>query len=465
MLRRIGKFIGRLFLILLLLCIAVYLCIAYFYKDFFLVNTWINGVYCTGKTVTEVNTELLCDAKAPFLTIIGRNGETAEIDLAEASYSEDYTASLQNYLNSQKSILWPVYLLQEQRVELVPEQSWDEDALRKRILELDIVEKEASAEQEVAIVLTEQGFELKDSTGMAFWPELFADYVLKNLNMGMYTSDLLESNAYQEWEDTAEQALTRQIWEKLQAFLCCDIVYDMGAEQIVLDERITSSFVEVDAEGNIVLDEEGNILLCEEGIEAFVENLAEEYNTCGTQLAFEATRGETVMVPYVTYGTQIDSEAEIAYLKEAFVNKVEEVHVPTYIQQGYVRGKDDIGDTYIEVDMTDQKLYGYKNGELLVETDIVTGNMAKHYDTPEGVNFVYAKQKDRILRGRDYASPVDYWMPVKGNIGIHDASWRKKFGGEIYKTGGSHGCINVPPKVMPTIYEEFEKGTPVIMFY
>ena len=152
-------------------------------------------------------------------------------------------------------------------------------------------------------------------------------------------------------------------------------------------------------------------------------------------------------------------------MKEAFLKEVSEVHIPKYLEQGYVRGKNDIGDTYIEIDMTNQKLYGYKAGELIVETDIVTGNMRKGWDTPVGVNHVYSKQKNRILRGATYASHVDYWMPVNGNIGIHDADWRKKFGGEVYLKNGSHGCINIPPKVMPTIYEEYEVGTPVIMFY
>ena len=60
---------------------------------------------------------------------------------------------------------------------------------------------------------------------------------------------------------------------------------------------------------------------------------------------------------------------------------------------------------------------------------------------------------------------MKYWMPVVGNVGIHDADWRRDFGGEIYLTNGSHGCINTPPDVMSELYELVEKGTPVVMFY
>ena len=67
--------------------------------------------------------------------------------------------------------------------------------------------------------------------------------------------------------------------------------------------------------------------------------------------------------------------------------------------------------------------------------------------------------------GEDYRTPVSYWMAVYGNIGIHDATWRGKFGGSIYKTNGSHGCINTPMKAVSQLYEMVEEGTPVIMFY
>ena len=85
--------------------------------------------------------------------------------------------------------------------------------------------------------------------------------------------------------------------------------------------------------------------------------------------------------------------------------------------------------------------------------------------TPAGVNYVNNKQRNRVLRGEGYASPVKYWVPVKGAIGIHDANWRSEFGGEIYKTNGSHGCINTPTEIMSQLYDAVEIGTPVIMFY
>jgi lipoprotein-anchoring transpeptidase ErfK/SrfK len=142
-----------------------------------------------------------------------------------------------------------------------------------------------------------------------------------------------------------------------------------------------------------------------------------------------------------------------------------EVRIPAYTREAYNRSCAGVGDTYIEVDMGIQKLYYYEAGELKLETDIVTGNVRKKMNTPEGVNYVYSKQKNRILRGEGYTSPVSFWMPVKGAVGIHDASWRDEFGGDIYKSNGSHGCINLPSDVMAELYDMVEVGTPVVMFY
>ena len=73
-------------------------------------------------------------------------------------------------------------------------------------------------------------------------------------------------------------------------------------------------------------------------------------------------------------------------------------------------------------------------------------------------------QKDATLNGENYSTPVKYWMPFNGNIGMHDASWRSSFGGTIYKYNGSHGCVNLPPAVAKKVFQYVKAGTPVICY-
>ncbi|MDR2888507.1 MAG: L,D-transpeptidase family protein, partial [Lachnospiraceae bacterium] len=218
-------------------------------------------------------------------------------------------------------------------------------------------------------------------------------------------------------------------------------------------------------EGEFVLDEQGDLVLDEEAVTRFVDELADRYDTVGATRQFRATNGETIAVSGGTYGNKLDQKAEVAYLLKAFGERRSEIHTPEYTHMALLQGKDDIGDTYIEIDMTAQQMYYYSAGECVLSTPVVTGNTALRRGTPVGVNFVYSKERNRILRGEDYASPVDYWMPVNGGIGIHDASWRSEYGGEIYKTDGSHGCINTPRDKVEQLFEMVELGTPCVMYY
>ena len=118
----------------------------------------------------------------------------------------------------------------------------------------------------------------------------------------------------------------------------------------------------------------------------------------------------------------------------------------------------------MEINLTAQHLFFYKNGSLIVESDFVSGNASKHYDTPTGIYGLTYKERDATLRGEDYASKVAYWMPYCNNVGMHDASWRSSFGSNIYKTSGSHGCVNLPASAAKKIFENIEKGDPVLVY-
>ena len=72
--------------------------------------------------------------------------------------------------------------------------------------------------------------------------------------------------------------------------------------------------------------------------------------------------------------------------------------------------KKNFGGNYVEVDLTNQKLYLYKNSELLMSSNIVSGSVSQTHMTPTGVYQVYSMEKNTVLRGADYASPVSFWM-------------------------------------------------------
>ena len=137
---------------------------------------------------------------------------------------------------------------------------------------------------------------------------------------------------------------------------------------------------------------------------------------------------------------------------------------PIYLQKALGTRENDIGSTYVEINLTNQYLWFYKDGDIVAQGDIVSGNESRGLSTPVGTYILNYKQKDATLKGAGYSSKVSYWMPFNSNIGLHDATWRNDFGGNIYKSNGSHGCINLPVYLAKKIYENIEPGTPIICY-
>lgn len=445
---------------------AAYVGLAMYYHKAFIYGTWINGVYCTGRSVQEVNDDLTKDFTYEGVTVVDKEGNRYVISAEDISYQFDFKKALEIYQKQQNPWMWIDSLMGGHRVELAPVVSYDRAAFEACFEELPFCQdKRMDRERRVEIIRTPQGYELLNERTDVLFVEQAKEVVLAAVEESKSEVSLLDEGCYHNLELTAQMWETLDIWEKLERFQDCGIVYRMGEEEVPVDASVVCDWIALDDNGCFLYDEMGNFQLKEHAIESFVETLAAKYDTVGASRKFQSTRGDMVTVEGGLYGNKIDQEAEKAYLTEAFYGKKREVHEPVYTQEAWKKGSEDIGSTYIEVDMSEQKMYYYVDGVLTIDTPIVTGNTSRRMGTPSGVNFVYAKQKNRILRGPGYASPVDFWMPVKGNIGIHDAAWRGKFGGTIYQTNGSHGCINTPRTAMEQLFDMAEVGTPVVMFY
>ena len=462
--------------ILILLVLVGYILLALYYREGFSPNTWINGVYCTGKTVEEVNTELLSRMKAPVIIVTGMDGKAYEIPLEEVDYSGDFLLPLQEFRERQNPFCWIDNIVFHKKHTLMPIAAYDGGKLRGLWENLPFVKAERDRTEGLHIRYVEaKGYVLDDNVHERFDLDKAYERLEQVIEKG---ETAISYEAFAETYDlemTREEELTWELWKRIEQFQNAGLYYEMPGEALLLQPSVMAKFLAAE-DGEIVLDENGRLMLDVNGIKSFVTALAQAYDTRGKERQFVTSKGDTIAVSGGIYGTKLDQKAEVAFLTEYFSEPERKQfselhHEPVYeqtvetVERNGADGENDIGDTYIEVDMTEQMLYYYEKGELLLETEIVTGNTGRRMGTPAGVNYVYAKQKNRVLRGANYASFVKYWMPVNGNIGIHDASWRSKFGGTIYQTNGSHGCVNLPTDKAGELYEMVEIGTPVVMYY
>ena len=198
-----------------------------------------------------------------------------------------------------------------------------------------------------------------------------------------------------------------------------------------------------------------------QSIRAEIETRIKGYDTIYAEKEFKTTNGEIFVSDKGTYGDKVNFDEEAKFIYQMFLLQASETQrLPIYT----LDLPDDVGGTYIEISLEQQHLWYYENGELCMETDVVTGTRGKH-DTPIGFYYVSEKINGKYLRGDDYVTWVDKWMRLTNSgIGLHDADWRSSFGGKIYTYNGSHGCINLPPDFAYELYDRIERKICVIIY-
>lgn len=213
----------------------------------------------------------------------------------------------------------------------------------------------------------------------------------------------------------------------------------------------------------VMLGEDGMTpVVNDEALDNYVKELSDQHSIEGSTGPFHTTGGGTVDLTVSYNGVYVDNDA----LKQDIITCMQEGISETRTAPYLSSGNRDLpyGGTYIEVNLSSQHLWFYKNGERLLSTSLVSGKVAADCCTPTGIYSIYAKKPSTYLTGEDYRSFVNYWMPFHGGYGLHDATWRGSFGGDIYLYNGSHGCVNLPLKAAATIYNNAPVGTKVILY-
>lgn len=209
----------------------------------------------------------------------------------------------------------------------------------------------------------------------------------------------------------------------------------------------------------------------EEAVYNYVTELAAAYDTLYYQRSFQTSVGTTVNYESSDYGYQIDQDGEFNQLMADISSNTAVTREPVYAVSGFSRnGRDDLNGNYVEVNLTAQHVWLYREGNLVIEGDIVSGLPRDGRETATGAFPIAFKASPYNLKGGGGSGSgswdvmVQYWMPFFDGQGLHDASWRSSFGGAIYQSDGSHGCVNLPTNVAGTIYSNVDAGFPVLLY-
>lgn len=434
--------------------LIVYLAGVGYFNFYTLPNTFINGENYSYK---DKSTALDRDVKDFTITAVGKDEKEAIIPSDSISYSIDIPKDAR--LN-QNAFAWPAAFFSKDEYTVDYKPSWNDKKLTELLENSDLF-KNVQEPINATIEKVDGTYQVIPQVyGNSLDMDKMKDSVIKHF---VALEDKIELNEeYKQPSVTKGNEALDANAAKLNTWNTTELTFDLGENKEVLtgDDLIA------------LLDKENGYEPDQTKLRDYVKNLAIKYDTLGTDRTFNATGVGEVTVKGGIYGWQMNVDETTELVKEQ-IAKVESGTIkPVYTETAMASGEDDIGKTYIELDLSRQNMWYYKDGELVVETPVVTGDPTQGASTPTGTFKVWSKEQNRRLRGMNfdgktrYNVPVNYWMPINyTGIGIHDVNYRSSFGGGIYYGNGSHGCINTPYSKVRTIFESVELGTPVVVYY
>ena len=451
---------------------CAYAGVSYYYTNHFFEGTTINGINSSNKTAYEVEQEIASKMEDYSIEIKARDQDAQTIAGSDIDYKYVSSGEILKLLKEQKPYLWVKGFFGQTTYTAQEQTSFDKTKLETQVKALNCAQKENQVapenayvsfnDSEFTIVPETEGSELKVKEAY----QMISEAVSSDKDEVDLTAN---PDAYVKADVTSDSADLQATVDAYNNFAKASITYTFGDETVTLDGSTIKNWLQFDEKGQLIQDDAS----FKQHIVDYVAQLAASHDTVGTERQFQTTSGRTVSVSGSAYGWKIDQDGEAAQLTQEIQSGTQTTREPVYSMRANAYGVNDFGNTYIEVDLTEQYMWYYQDGNVIFESDIVSGLASDpKRKTPPGIFTLYYKKSPDVLRGTkkadgtySYEQPVTYWMPFNGGIGFHDADWQPYFGGDRYLTGGSHGCINMPPDKAGELYNIIQYDVPIICFY
>lgn len=449
----------KIFLLVAAGILILYLAAAVFFHSHFFLRTSLNGVDVSGKTISDVKT-LITEEIRNYELVLEERGEQEEIlKGTDIALEPEFGDSIDQLLDKQNMFAWPSALFHKTILEEETMVEYDEKALANQIAALQCMQTShqiAPKDAAISEYSKADGFTIvKETMGTTLDASKVSDAVTDAVGNLVERLSLEGANCYVDPAVFSDDETLIKQADTLNQYVKASITYEVGSDSDVLDGSIISGWLDIS---------EGSVSINETALANYVDELASKYNTAFRKRTLKTSYGPTITIQGGDYGWKIDKEAEKEQLKADIESGQAVKREPNYSRTANSHGENDYGDSYVEINLTAQHLFLYSNGTRILDTDFVSGNTSNGNGTPVGAYGLTYKERDATLNGENYSTPVSYWMPYCGNVGMHDASWRSSFGGNIYTTNGSHGCVNLPPSAAKTIYSYVDTNYPVLVY-
>ncbi|MEQ2041182.1 L,D-transpeptidase family protein [Mediterraneibacter gnavus] len=455
--------------VLAVICL-IYVAISVYFMSHFFVNTKINGKNFSGKTASDVEKYLQTNIKDYKLTILENEGRQDVISGSEIGLEYRAGTEAEKLLKDQNGFAWPKAFFTENSRKVSVNVSYNEESLNQRISQLSCLQTEQTPAENAKPEFDGNQYVIKPEVyGNAVDKERLTEQVKVHITEFQPQLDMVATKCYAKPKYTEDSKEVQEACDAMNKYVNASITYPMN-EPVVVDKALISQWLQVDGEMKVSLNTEA--------MKQWFTAFGDKYDTQGTTRTFTTPAGKSATVTGGTYGWSIDEDTELVNLQNSILNGEVVTREPAYYAGGTAAAHSgqDWGNTYAEVDMSAQHMWYVQNGQVVLETDVVTGEPIPSKITPEGVYSLMWKQPNSVLVGDinpdtgepAYRTKVKYWMQVTSSgVGFHDAIWQTAFGGTLYQIPGtgSHGCINMPLDQAGALFNMIEPGTPVIFHW
>ena len=459
---KILRITGIIFAVVL---VCTYVTVSIWFMFHYNYRTYINGNDYSFYTLDEVDQfigEYISDYS---LTLKLRDDSEYEIEPDDIGLVISPNVTAKKIISEQNGFLWPYYMCIRKDYELYYTADYDKNKLEELLKNCDFTQEENMQKPVDASVVIKDGKStiIPENEGNYIDFSELCSIIDEALAKGDKIVDLDETDVYEKPDITSDSEEIVSEQARLEKLLSMKVTYKIDEVSWELTSEDYGDWIT-----NISADK---IEFDKDKIHEYVQNMADRYDTYDVPRNFRTHDGRMVTLDNTWYGwlIDVDSETDELYTVLEAGESVERVPELDCYAAVYHDGGDDIGDTYIECDFGQQHIYVYVDGELVMDSDCVTGSLANSgkFKTPGGVYTILYTKSPAVLVGDDYETPVKYWMPFIGELGIgfHDATWRSAFGGDIYKSGGSHGCVNLPLSAAEQLFNIAYEGMPVVCYY
>lgn len=437
--------------------LLLYLLISFYFTSHFFFSTTINGADVSLKNESQADQSIRRYTENYKLLLIEREGKSDEITGQEAGLEYKNNTYVKEALNEQKALQWIGSLFQKQKFFSENLFFYNENKLNLTLDQLNCFKQAKIEPENVSYQYTDGHYQMiKEIYGNRIEKEKLKAAVADSIFKGETKLDLDANSCYINPVYTMKSPKAYKTLRHLNKCVSTHVTYLFGSKREVVDGNVIQYWIAVDENLDIILDKDK--------VRAYVKAMGKKYDTVGVKRSFKTSLGTMVDIEGGIYGWKIDQESETSALAENINSGRTLIREPAYIQKAVSRAGNEIGETYVEINITRQHMWFYKDGRLIAQGPVVTGNPNRGNATVTGAYMLNYKQEGAVLSGPGYEAGVQYWMPFYGNIGIHDAKWRSAFGGEIYKKNGTHGCVNAPYYLAKTIYKHIVSGIPIICY-